>query len=373
MLAGMAAVDKRLDRGQSRTAAARSTLGAIVAQESTMMDAGYRRSWRRPVAVLLGLAALFAPMVPIATADPGVDGYRWVPGLAPEGPVVVVVSLPMQRLHVYRNGVRIGEAAVSTGKPGHETPPGVFTILQKRREHYSNLYDNAPMPFMQRLTWDGIALHEGRVPGYPASHGCIRLPRGFAEKLYSVTGHGTVVVVADAVTSPPSVTEPGFLAPVDPLSGALQDTRPDPSALDPGRAPDGPMSLVLALAAPEGAGVLVALRSGVEIGRTQVAYDGPPLAGTSVFVMLEGAGEGTSAFVPGRPARRWMVVETTGADRSALREAVRDGGLRIDPAFAAALYGALVPGTTLVVAPGPLPAGGERVQRPVELELETVP
>jgi hypothetical protein len=205
-----------------------------------MSNPACHHTWRRPIAVLFGCAALLGSLLPAATAGEPVDGYRWTPGLAPEGPVVVVVSLPLQRLYVYRNGVRIGEAAVSTGKPGHETPPGVFTILQKRREHYSNLYDDAPMPYMQRLTWGGIALHEGRVPGYPASHGCIRLPAGFAERLFSVTGTGTVVVVADTQTAPASVTEPGFFAPVDPASG---DPRPRPAdavvAWDPARAPQG--------------------------------------------------------------------------------------------------------------------------------------
>ena len=95
--------------------------------------------------------------------------YLWLPELSPRGPVLVLVSLPEQRAYVYRNGVRIGVATVSTGKPGFETPTGVFTILQKKREHYSNLYDDAPMPFMQRLTWGGVAMHAGRVPGYPAS------------------------------------------------------------------------------------------------------------------------------------------------------------------------------------------------------------
>jgi hypothetical protein len=331
-----------------------------------------RCTWRRSIAVVFGCAALLASLVPFATAGGAVDDYRWMPTLAPEGPVVVVVSLPMQRLHVYRNGVRIGEAAVSTGKPGHETPPGVFTILQKRREHYSNIYDNAPMPYMQRLTWGGIALHEGRVPGYPASHGCIRLPKGFAEHLFSVTGTGTVVVVADSRTAPASVTEPGFFAPVDPASGHPRRTPADSLAWDPGRAPKGPISLVLAIGEPGGAGLIVALRGGVEIGRARVLYEGPALAGTSVFVLLEGAGDGASAILPDRPARRWMGVETAGGDESVLRSAVRAGGLRIDPAFAALLYDLLVPGTTLVVVPGVLPGSGEAVQRPMELELETV-
>src|SRR3546814_17551293 len=88
-------------------------------------------------------------------------------------------------------------ASVSTGMKGHRTTTGEFPVLQKRQWHRSNLYSNAPMPFMQRLTWDGIALHAGKNPGYPASHGCIRLPREFAEHLFGVTDHGQVVVVAD--------------------------------------------------------------------------------------------------------------------------------------------------------------------------------
>ena len=86
-------------------------------------------------------------------------------------------------------------SAVSTGKPGKETPTGEFPILQKKKHHRSTLYDDAPMPYMQRITWDGVALHAGRVPGYPASHGCIRLPGGFAEKLYEITNFSSTVVL----------------------------------------------------------------------------------------------------------------------------------------------------------------------------------
>ena len=109
----------------------------------------------------------------------------------------MVVSLPEQRAYVYRNGVLIGASTVSTGKKGHETPTGVFTILQKHEDHYSNLYDNAPMPYMQRLTWSGVALHAGKLPGYPASHGCVRMPYEFARKLYAETKTGLTVVVSD--------------------------------------------------------------------------------------------------------------------------------------------------------------------------------
>ncbi|HEY1425674.1 MAG TPA: L,D-transpeptidase family protein [Caulobacteraceae bacterium] len=134
-------------------------------------------------------------------ADSG-DGYVWSPERAPQGPVKIVVSLAEQRAYVYRGGVRIGESPVSTGMEGRETPTGVFTILEKQRFHRSNKYDDAPMPFMQRITWAGVALHGGRLPGYPASHGCIRLPQAFARKLFSVTSVGTQVVVTDGDSDP---------------------------------------------------------------------------------------------------------------------------------------------------------------------------
>ena len=110
--------------------------------------------------------------------------------------------------------MRIGRSSISSGKPGHDTPTGVFPILQKKKMHHSNLYDDAPMPFMQRLTWGGIALHSGRNPGYPASHGCIRLPDEFAERLYDVTERGdTTVVVADQSMLGEEVMSPGEFAP----------------------------------------------------------------------------------------------------------------------------------------------------------------
>jgi len=96
---------------------------------------------------------------------------------------------------VYRNGVPIAVSTVSTGREGRETPTGEFTILQKEVVHRSRTYDDAPMPYMQRLTWKGVAMHAGRLPGYRASHGCIRLPRGFAKLLYGITEIGTPVTI----------------------------------------------------------------------------------------------------------------------------------------------------------------------------------
>jgi lipoprotein-anchoring transpeptidase ErfK/SrfK len=123
--------------------------------------------------------------------------YVWHPERSVQGEVEIVVSIPLQRAFVYRAGTLIGVTTVSTGRQGHETPVGTFNILEKRREHYSSLYNGAPMPFMQRLTWDGIALHAGQIPGRPASHGCVRLPLEFARLLFPVTRVGASVHIVD--------------------------------------------------------------------------------------------------------------------------------------------------------------------------------
>ncbi|BCP54810.1 hypothetical protein K32_34270 [Kaistia sp. 32K] len=178
-------------------------------------------SWLHPSrrSLLLGSGALVATAAlegavaeiveTVEQLKPG--EFAWHPERSPVGPVAVVVSLPDQRVYVYRNGVRIGVSTCSTGKPGHETPTGVFTILQKDRDHHSTTYDDAPMPNMNRLTWSGIALHAGKLPGYPASHGCVRLPMAFSDKLFGVTHVGTPVIIADTTAFPSSVIHPGMV------------------------------------------------------------------------------------------------------------------------------------------------------------------
>jgi lipoprotein-anchoring transpeptidase ErfK/SrfK len=152
-------------------------------------------------------AAAAGNVVPALAEDvslrPG--AFVWRPEQAPMGAVEIVVSIPQQRAYVYRGGALIGVTTVSTGRKGHPTPIGTFDILEKRREHYSNLYNNAPMPFMQRLTWDGIALHAGEIPGRPASHGCVRLPLAFARHLFGVTKVGATVRILDVAPVPREV------------------------------------------------------------------------------------------------------------------------------------------------------------------------
>jgi lipoprotein-anchoring transpeptidase ErfK/SrfK len=135
-----------------------------------------------------------------AALKPG--AYLWNPERSPAGEVEVVVSIAEQKAYVFRADKLIGVTTVSTGKKGHRTPTGSFTILQKNRRHFSNLYNNAPMPNMQRLTWDGIALHAGALPGYPASHGCVRLPLEFSKILFGTTTMGgRVHIVAGSPAS----------------------------------------------------------------------------------------------------------------------------------------------------------------------------
>jgi hypothetical protein len=124
--------------------------------------------------------------------------FVWEPDAASTGPLFLVINLSTQRALLYRDGVPIAASTISTGSKGRETPRGEFTILQKKLVHRSRTYDDAPMPYMQRLTWMGVAMHAGNLPGYPASHGCIRLPKEFAKLLYGVTELGTPVKITDA-------------------------------------------------------------------------------------------------------------------------------------------------------------------------------
>src|SRR3954452_18169418 len=185
--------------------------------------------------------------------------YWWHPEISPQGPLVVLVSVPEQVMHVYRNGILIGRSSVSTGSKGHATPGGVFSILEKKQEHYSKKYDNAPMPNMQRLTWTGIAMHSGNLPGYPASHGCIRLPFDFSQLLFKETAKGGTVVVGDGKTPTPYfASNPGLML------------------------------------APNGG----------PIGRAAVEMEGRGSLGDQVYSLLEGTTDRESSLAPGRARAR---------------------------------------------------------------------
>lgn len=159
------------------------------------------------------------------------DEYAYLPPRKPVAieaqaltPVFAVVGLNEQRISVYGTNGRIAQSPISSGSTGYDTPAGVFSIVQKKPQHNSNLYDDASMPFMQRLTWTGIALHAGVIPGYPASHGCVRLPHAFAEKLFDMTKLGMRVILTRDEIVPEEISHPALFKP-QPLMASAEPMR----------------------------------------------------------------------------------------------------------------------------------------------------
>ena len=133
-------------------------------------------------------------------------------GAKPHGPLIIAISINQQKVRVYDSNGFFAESPVSTGMKGHATPMGVFSIIQKHKMHHSNIYSGAPMPFMQRITWSGVAMHAGVLPGYPASHGCIRMPMAFAQKMWNWTKMGARVIVTPGEMTPANFSHPLLVA-----------------------------------------------------------------------------------------------------------------------------------------------------------------
>jgi hypothetical protein len=257
--------------------------------------------------------------------------YVWAPEIAPRGPTLLIVNLKTQRTVLFRNGVPIAASTVSTGRPGYSTPTGVFTILQKRVEHYSSTYDNAPMPYMQRLTWRGIALHAGRLPGYPASHGCIRLPHGFAKLLYGVTTLGMTVIITDdpatlRIASPPLIAE----------GGVVEAIPAEAFEWSPEKSPTGPLSIVVSAADRRA----IVLRNGIVIGLAPVAVSGP-VAGTWAYALREIDPQGRQHWM------RLSLSKQAASNRAVPREEWQR--FQAPEPFRRAIAAIVEPGTTIVV------------------------
>ena len=246
----------------------------------------------------------------IAGLKPG--EYIWSPALAPRGPMEIVISLSAQRAYVYRNGVRIGASTASTGRKGRETPTGVFTILQKHRFHRSNRYNNAPMPFMQRLTWSGVALHGGPLPGYAASHGCIRLPHAFARELFAVTTLGATVMITDGAPGPVRLVESSLLAPPSTDSAAAGDLAQ--YSWQPQIAPYGPVSVLVSSHDER----LIVLRNGKLIGSGHIRVPPGQLVGTQALEFKGFNAQGQSEWiyldVPGQETMKGQAPKLLGAE-----------------------------------------------------------
>ena len=305
-----------------------------------------------PPAALLCMLAVLAnsPVAAQQPSPPGLSvvdavhklkpgGYLWAPQVAPDGPMMIVVSLRLQRAYVYRNGVMIGVSTISSGIKGHETPTGVFTVLQKDVDHKSNLYNGAPMPFMQRLTWDGIAMHAGNLPGYPASHGCIRLPLAFARLLYGATSKGMTVVITQDAPVPRVAPTPQLLK----AGKTALSSSGDAGFWQPERAPSGPLSIIVSAADRR----VVVLRNGVEIGAAPVTLRGPiPRPAAYVASSVDAAGAHWTKVA--LPWDRKAASPTTAKDKDRIT---------VDPSFRERLLPLLGAGTTVVVTPDSLSSG----------------
>jgi len=188
----------------------------------------WKREQSRPRPAHLAMAVLAALSAAAghagATERRGDRAVESIESRAAGEPVLAIVSLQSQRITVYDANGWILRAPVSSGQRGRETPAGIFSVIQKDADHHSNLYDDAFMPHMQRLTWSGIALHGGALPGYPASHGCVRMPFDFAERLFDVTKMGLRVIVAPTDAAPVEIAHPVLLQP-KPGAGALAAAR----------------------------------------------------------------------------------------------------------------------------------------------------
>ena len=319
------------------------------------------------VRLALALALALATVTALRAADH--TPFFWHPEIAPSGPVVVEVSLDEQHIYVYRNGVAIGVGPISSGKPGYETPPGIYTILQKKREHRSNLYDDAPMPYMQRLTWDGIALHGGSLPGHPASHGCVRLSQTFAEKLFAVTQHGGIVVVADARVSPARIAHPAAIAPID-LSGAPMSVATVPGAAPAIDAPAVTEAAPVSVVVSTHDHAVYVLRGGllVDSSPLELIADPPP-SGIVLYVMTGSRSVGSETAVA-TTLPNWSAYRILG------NGAVPEPGemaahLQVPGAFGTRLQAALVPGSTVLVTD--LPGYGSPAGPPYAKLLESEP
>ena len=171
------------------------------------------------------LAATALPVSAYAATDDGGAVETAAAALSPNqfvwhddagnDPISIVVSLATQQAFVYRGQRLVAASTISSGRDGKDTPTGTFTILQKQAEHRSTLYNSAPMPFMERLTWDGVAIHAGSNPGFPSSHGCIHVPLEFAKKLFAVTTVGTTVVVTGDTVDSQNPPQPAIAASTD--------------------------------------------------------------------------------------------------------------------------------------------------------------
>ena len=173
-----------------------------------------------------------------------------------KGPLQIIISIADQKISVYDDGALIARSSVSTGVQGHPTPLGVFSVIGKELWHRSNIYSAAPMPYMQRITWSGIALHAGVLPGHPASHGCIRLAKDFAIRLWHLTKRGTRVIIAPNNVDPVQIASPRLFSKPKTASSSQESSTDALASKDTPSIPSTPAGLVPNVQSQDGTNIL---------------------------------------------------------------------------------------------------------------------
>ncbi|MBV7256596.1 L,D-transpeptidase family protein [Pacificimonas sp. WHA3] len=272
----------------------------------------------------------------VAALKPG--EFLWAEAVAPEGPLLMVVSVPTSRAYMYRNGIPIGIAAINAGTPRAPAPPGVFTILEKQLEHRASEGTESRVPFMQRMTWSGVSLHGHDAGHCPVLDGCIRLPQAFARLLYDESAVGMTVIVTQVDSIPRIAPGPALLTPDEP-QGALDHLE---LSWHPERAPKGPISIIVSAADRE----IHVLRNGVEIGAAPVVL-GRDVTGLEVYTL--------AAANPEADSFRWLKVPLADDnDQPVQISADERAKLGLALPFRNLLAAELVVGTTVVVTPDSL-------------------
>lgn len=286
--------------------------------------------------------------------------WVWKPQIAPNGPILVYVDLGRQIATVYRNGIRIGVSTISSGRPGFDTPTGVFTILEKNKEHISRKFNDAPMPYQQRLTWGGVALHAGGLPGYPESHGCVHLPMEFSKLLFSAMPLGGTVIIAGGHEDPVKRPPAGVLAPA--MAGVTAPPgaplTPEGSYVwDPAASPSGPVSIIISTGDQQ----VVVLRNGIEIGR---AHADVQQETSEAQVMTLAAGKD----------KQWIQVgvgDLTGGPAEII-STERVEQMHLPAAFVKNMRSVIKPGTTVLVTQASVTGVSTGLQTTV-LDTEQLP
>jgi hypothetical protein len=270
--------------------------------------------------------------------------FVWAPERAPNGPILILVNLHTQRLLLFRDGVAIAASSISSGKTGHETPTGVFTILQKNEKHFSKTYNNAPMPNMQRLTWQGVALHAGNLTGYPASHGCVRLPLQFSKLLFGQTSVGMTVVITSHPDFPRGSSEPD-------ISEDMARSRPSiaDAAYEwhPERAPDLNGDAIVSVVVSKADQRAIVIKGGVQIGSAPVIVHGN-VPGAEAYILESWDKKGL----------HWVKLHFSEFGKGMVTQAHEGEHFDAPTSFRRSLHTVLKPGSLIVVTPASLKSGG---------------